>query len=136
MLQDTDLFERLADLSNVGGDVSCSVEWAESPSPDERYDVNLTWAYRHKTVGTGHYIIEPKFNSDEFRLFWVHLEFIEDWQDKGLYTTLVKSYAALPAYGITEVVATPWDKEAERRLSSEGFAWVGHEFVLDLRKAS
>lgn len=133
MLQDTDFFDKLAKFSEVGADVLCVVEHQESVSPDERYDVNLTWKFRGSVMGRSKYIIEPI--GDEYQLFWLHLEFVQEWQNKGLYTTLVKNYSvSLPPYGIVRVVAMPEDKEAESRLASQGFAWVGHEFALDLRK--
>lgn len=132
MLQDTDLFDKLPELSNVGGDVHATVQWTESVSPDERYEITLIWRFRGKIVGDGWYVIEPIVNSDKFRLYWVNLRFIEEWQDKGLYTTLVKNLRTLPAYGINTIAATPADKDAEARLASQGFRWIGHEFVLDL----
>lgn len=132
MLQDTDLFDKLPELSNVGGDVHATVEWTESVSPDERYEVLVSWRFRGELVGAAKYVIEPVFGTEAFKLYWVHLEFKEEWQDKGLYSTLVKNYRLLPTYGINTIVASPSNKEAERRLASAGFGWVGPEFVLDL----
>lgn len=136
MLQDTDLFDKLLELSNVGGDVHAELTWSESVSPDERYDVSILWRYRSDTVGLANYVIEPVLNTDgEYRLYWIALQFNDDWQDKGLYTTLVNQYRVLPQYGIKTIAATPWTKEAETRLASQGFEWVDHEFILDLTKA-
>jgi hypothetical protein len=133
MLQDTDFFDKLAQFSTVGEDVPVTIEWEESPSADERYSITMQWRFRKEKVGEAYYVIEPIFGTDELRLFWINLEFIEDWQDKGLYSTLVKNYKAdLPRYGITEVVTVLGTKESERRLASQGFAWVGDQFVLDL----
>jgi hypothetical protein len=130
MLQDTDFFDKLAQWSTLG-DVHAHVEWAESPSPDERYDVTVTWRYRSSKVGEGRYVIEPVVGTDEYRLFWTSLAFIDEWQAKGLYTELVKLYASyMPAYHIAGVATVPWDKEAERRLASQGFEWVDHDFYL------
>lgn len=121
-------------MSDVGGDVHASLTWSESVSPDERYDVLIEWRFRGDLVGSGHYVIEPVLNTDDYRLYWIALSFIDDWQDKGLYTTLVGRYRMLAQYGIKTISATPLDKEAERRLASQGFEWVEHEFVLDLTK--
>jgi hypothetical protein len=133
MLQDTDFFDKLPELSNVGGDVHAEVEWSESPSPDERYQIKMRWTFRGKTVGGASYVIEPILGTDEFRLYWITLEFVDDWQNKGLYKTLVRNYAGVVnEYGITEIIAQPLDMEAERRLASMGFAWRGNFFSLDL----
>lgn len=133
MLQDTDFFKRFEALSTLG-DVHAQVEWEESPSPDERYQVIITWRFRSKRVGEASIVIEPVLGTDEFRLFWVWLSWEEDWRDKGLYSELLKSYVGeLPTYGVTSIVASPRDKQAETILASQGFEWVGHEFVADLR---
>lgn len=130
MLQDTDFFEKLEVKSSLG-DVLAHVEWSESVSPDERYDVHIDWRFRGKLVGNGNYVIEPVVGTDKFRLYWIALQFAPEWQAKGLYTELVKLYANfMPIYDIAGVAATPWDKDAERRLASQGFAWDGHDFYL------
>jgi hypothetical protein len=132
MLQDTDFFEKLEAWLTLG-DVLPGVDWSESPSPDERYNVLVEWRFRGRVVGNAQFVIEPVFDSDHYRLFWIGLRFIEEWQQKGLYTEIVKSLSnPLPSYNVVEVVAAPWDKEAERRLASQGFEWRDNRFVLDL----
>ncbi len=133
MLQDTDLFTQLEKWLTIG-DVLPTVKWEEAPSPDERYTVGVTWKFRSERVGEATFIIEPVFGTDDFRLFWLHLAFKDDWQNKGLYSTIVEQMSKpLLRYGIIETVANPTDKEAERRLASQGFAWVGNAFTLDHR---
>lgn len=134
MLQDTDMFDKLEGWLTMG-DVLPTVDWHESVSPDERYEVNVLWRFRNARVGEAQFFIEPILNSDEYRIYWVNLRFIEEWQNKGLYADIVGQLpAGMLPYGVVEVYATPWDKEAERRLAAEGFEWRGTEFVLDFRK--
>jgi hypothetical protein len=130
---DLELFDKLPEWLTIG-DVLAYVEWSESPTPDERYDVKVEWKFRGEPVGEASIIIEPIFETDEFRFFWRGLRFIDEWQKKGLYSEIVKQLPPKALkYGIVETVAAPWDKEAERRLASQGFEWRGFEFVLDFR---
>lgn len=135
MLQDTDFFTRLEEWCTLG-DVLPKVAWFESVSPDERYEVLIEWRFRGKSVGTGQFIIEPIIEQPgKFRLYWISLQFVEEWQAKGLYTTIVNVFASnMMRYGVIEVVATPTDKIAEQRLAAGGFEWRGHSFVLDFQK--
>jgi hypothetical protein len=136
MLQDTDFFTNLETPLTIG-DVLPTVVWSESVSPDERYLVTIVWRFRGDKVGEGTFVIEPILDSEQFRVYWVHLGFIEDWQAKGLYSTIVEQLSPyLYSHGIVEVWATPWNKEAEGVLASRGFAWRGPEFVLILGPSS
>jgi hypothetical protein len=137
MLQDTDFFTQLERWSTLG-DVLPSVHWVESVSPDERYEIAIEWKFRSKTVGTAYFIIEPIIEDPgHFRLYWVSLQFTEDWQAKGLYTTIVNSFSPnMLRYGVIECVATPTDKIAEARLAAGGFEWRGQSFVLDFQKVT
>ena len=134
---DHDLFKHLEEWSSLG-DVLATVTWEELPSPDERYSVTLEWRFRSEHVGNGHFIIHPvELDEKHMRLYWDGLVFTDEWQGKGIYSNLVKQYAPrmLP-YGVIGVVTTPWNAEAESRLASQGFEWVGHEFVLDFAKVN
>lgn len=134
MLQDTDFFTKLEQWSTLG-DVLPEVVWVESASPDERYEVAILWRFRGQAVGKASFVIEPILGSDDFRLFWIDLQFASDWQGKGLFTTIVETYAThMLSYGVVETVATPMDHEAERRLATQGFEWRGPQFVLDFLK--
>jgi RimJ/RimL family protein N-acetyltransferase len=133
MLLDTDLFDNLAEWVTMG-DVHATVNWYETPSQDERYTIRIDWRYQSKIVGYANIIIEPIFGTDEFRLLWEDLRWVEDWQGKGLYTELVQTmFAHMPRYGIVEIVAAPADPQAERILASRGFEWCDYKFALDLR---
>jgi RimJ/RimL family protein N-acetyltransferase len=130
---DTGLFDNFAEWVTMG-DVQATVDWHETPSMDERYTIRIDWRYASKIVGYANIIIEPIFGTDEFRLLWEDLRWVEDWQRKGLYTELVQTMLAhLPRYGIMEIVAAPASPDAERILASRGFKWVAHNFTLDLR---
>lgn len=132
MLKDTDFFDKLEQWVTIG-DVLPTVTWQEAVGPDERYEVHIVWKFRDKQVGIADIIIEPLLD-DTFRFYWVYLSFADEWQNKGLYSTLIEQLPPnLLKYGIVEIVATPQDKEAERRLASKGFQWRGPLFVLDHR---
>jgi hypothetical protein len=139
MLHDTDFFDKLPEWTTLGGDVAVTVEWEEAAGPDERYDIALTWHYKRQRLGDARFSIEQRFDPDTqqpfYRVFWQHLEFADNFQDKGFYATLMAGVRAnLPRYGISEVQAAPLSKEAERRLITQGFEWRGHEFVVDLTR--
>lgn len=133
MLQDSDFFDKLPEWMNIGEDVRIDLRWEESPSPDERYAVSATWQYQGEQIGDAQYVIEPIFGTDEFRLWWVSLRFDEAHQRQGYYTRLMDTFVThMPVYGITEIVAVPWDKDSEKALASRGFKWRGNVFVADL----
>lgn len=130
---DTELFDNLAEWVSMG-DVIAQVNWSTKPAQDERYTIRIDWRYQSKIVGYANITIEPIFGTDEFRLLWEDLQWVEDWQRKGLYTELVeRMFVHMPRYGIAEIVAAPADAQAEQVLASRGFKWANHNFTLDLR---
>lgn len=132
MLQGSPMFDKLDDWLSVS-DVQATTTCAATPSPDERYSLDIVWRFRSKQIGHASVIIEPVFGTDEFRFLWVILEWVEDWQNKGLYSELVEALTdKLPAYGVTSFVAAPRDSTAEAILASAGFEWVDNSFKLDL----
>lgn len=133
MLKDTDFFTELAKWSTLG-DVHAQVEWREEVSPDERYVVEISWRYRSRLVGSSKIGIHPILNTDEFEVFWVNIEFTDEWRDKNLYSELVKAYMDhMPDYGITRFIGAPSDKTAEGIYKATGFEWTGTAFALDLK---
>lgn len=128
---DPAFFDGLNEWSTLGDALATST-WSESVSPDERYDVTITWKYRGHEMGKAELTVEPILDTDKYRLFWKGLTLDPEWQNQGVYTNLVDRFAtSMPRFGVVEVIATPWDKEAERRLASRGFKWRGNVFVLD-----
>lgn len=133
MLQDSDFFERLEGWMNIGEDVRVILKWEESPSPDERYAVNIEWRYQGEQLGLANYVIEPILGTDELRVVWINLNFAERFQRQGFYTTLINACIDnMPRYGVTEIQTAPLNKDAETALASRGFKWRNNVFVADL----
>lgn len=132
MLQDTDFFEKLPGWLAIG-DVHVQIQWEESPGLDERYDVGLTYRFRGKAIGHANLIIAPVVGVDEYMINWGSLEFVEEWQDKGLFSQTLAAWVDNgPRYGVTSIMAGPRDKEVEAIFAASGFEWGPRGFVVDL----
>jgi hypothetical protein len=132
MLQDTDFFDKMEEWSSFG-DVLATVKWEESPSPDERYRIDVDFRFRGDRIGFADVTLEPIFGIDQFNVVWRNIEFVPEWQNKNLYTQWLAQWIIHgPAYGITRMSGAPVDVKAEAIYMASGFEWTPRGFELDM----